>query len=99
MAELAHLSAVAWISVAVLAAGLGVMSWIDIKTGILPDPFQIGLAVAAIVLLFVGSPVGVTWKLAAIGALFNGGLFFALGELVSRYKGRAALGFGDVKLE
>lgn len=98
MAELAHLSAVAWISLAALVAGLGLVSWIDLKTGFLPDPIQIALAVAAVIVVFVGSPVGITWQLAAIGALLNGGMFWALRFLVSKYKGREAMGFGDVKL-
>src|SRR5579872_7243710 len=98
MADLAHLSALASISIAVLALGLGVMSWIDLRTGFLPDSIQIVLALTAILVVVMGSPVGITWQLAVAGAVLNGGVFWGLRWIVSRVKGREAMGFGDVKL-
>jgi leader peptidase (prepilin peptidase)/N-methyltransferase len=42
--------------------------------------------------------VGISWQAAVVGALVNGGIFWGLRWLVSRLKGREAMGFGDVKL-
>jgi leader peptidase (prepilin peptidase)/N-methyltransferase len=74
------------------------MSWIDLRTGYLPDYLQMTLALAGVTLLALGSPVGITWTLALIGAAFNAGLFWGLRWIVSRLKGREAMGLGDVKL-
>jgi leader peptidase (prepilin peptidase)/N-methyltransferase len=83
---------------AVLGAGLLALAVIDLRTGLLPDSLQAALAVAGIAVAFMGSPVGVDWRWAATGAVVNGGVFWALRWLVSRFKGREAMGFGDVKL-
>jgi leader peptidase (prepilin peptidase)/N-methyltransferase len=42
--------------------------------------------------------VGITWRLALIGAVFNAAVFWGLRWLISRLKGREAMGLGDVKL-
>ena len=82
----------------VLAAGLIWLAVVDLRTGYLPDVAQALLAVAGLAVAIIGSPVGVTWMAALIGALVNGGVFWGLSWLVSRLKGRQAMGFGDVKL-
>jgi len=82
----------------ILAAGLGWLSLVDLRTGYLPDIGQIVLAVAGLGVAIKGSPIGITWTEALIGAALNGGVFWGLRWLVSRYKGREAMGFGDVKL-
>ena len=83
---------------AVLASGLVALSIIDLRTGYLPDPIQGVLAAAGLGVAIAGSPVGISWQAALIGAGVNGGVFWGLRWLVSRLKGREAMGFGDVKL-
>lgn len=85
-------------SIAMLIAGLGTLAWIDFKTGYLPDSLQIALTLAALAVLALGSPIGVTWTGAALGAVINGGAFWSLRWIMTRVKGREAMGFGDVKL-
>lgn len=89
---------VVFASLAMLAAGLGALAWIDFKTGYLPDILQIALAIGGIVILALGSPIGVSWMSALIGASINGLLFWTLRWVMTRVKGREAMGFGDVKL-
>ena len=88
----------AWGATAVLAAGLAALSWIDLRTGYLPDPLQAALAAAGLLLAFIGSPVGIDGRLALTGAAVNGGVFWSLRWAVSHLKQREAMGFGDVKL-
>jgi leader peptidase (prepilin peptidase)/N-methyltransferase len=88
----------AWTAAAALAVGLATLSWIDLKTGYLPDALQALLAVAGVGLALIGSPVGVGWRLALSGAIVNGGVFWSLRWVVSRLKQREAMGLGDVKL-
>ncbi len=83
---------------AVLTICLVWLAVVDLKTGYLPDPLQIALAVSGIAVAVIGSPIGITWQAALIGAAVNGGVFWGLRWLVSRLKGREAMGFGDVKL-
>lgn len=82
----------------VLTAGLVWLSVVDLRTGYLPDPVQAGLAVAGLGIAVVHSPIGIDWRMALAGAALNGGVFWGLRWLVSRLKGREAMGFGDVKL-
>jgi leader peptidase (prepilin peptidase)/N-methyltransferase len=83
---------------AVLATGLISLAVIDFRTGYLPDWIQILLAVAGVIVLAAGSPVGVNWTGAAIGAAGNMAVFYGLRWIVSRFKDREAMGLGDVKL-
>ena len=83
---------------AVLAVCLIWLAVVDLRTGYLPDALQIALAVAGLAVVVVGSPIGISWQAALIGAAINGGVFWGLRWLVSRMKGREAMGFGDVKL-
>ncbi|MDG2321823.1 MAG: A24 family peptidase [Rhodospirillaceae bacterium] len=89
---------VAYASVAMLAGGLGTLAWIDFKTGYLPDILQIALTIAAVLILALGSPVGIGWIDATLGALINTAVFWGLRWIVTRAKGREAMGLGDVKL-
>jgi len=82
----------------VLGVCLVWLSVVDLRTGYLPDSVQIVLALSGLAVAIIGSPVGVSWTMALLGAVLNGGVFWALRWLVSRYKGREAMGFGDVKL-
>ena len=89
---------ITYVSVAVLAGGLGALAWIDFKTGYLPDVLQIALTLAGVVVLIVGSPIGIGWAGAVLGAAINGFVFWALRWIVTRIKKREAMGLGDVKL-
>ena len=82
----------------VLAAGLTWLSVVDLRTGYLPDPIQAVLAMAGLGIALYGSPIGVGWGAALAGAGLNGGVFWGLRWLVTRMKGREAMGLGDVKL-
>ena len=83
---------------AVLAACLIWLAVIDLRTGYLPDPLQAALAISGLAVAFIGSPLGISWQAALMGATLNGGVFWGLRWLVSRLKGREAMGLGDVKL-
>jgi leader peptidase (prepilin peptidase)/N-methyltransferase len=83
---------------AVLAIGLTALSVIDFRTGYLPDPLQVALALIGIGVCLYGSPIGITWELAVLGAVINGGLFWGLRRIVSKLKKRDAMGIGDIKL-
>lgn len=83
---------------AALGGLLAALAVVDLRTGYLPDPLQIALAGSGAAVTLVGSPIGLSWPLALLGAAVNGAIFFALRWLISRFKGREAMGFGDVKL-
>jgi leader peptidase (prepilin peptidase)/N-methyltransferase len=87
-----------WICVGVLGVGLAALSWIDLRTGYLPFAIQIPLGLCGAAVAVVGSPVSITWQAAAIGALLNAGVFAGLRWLVTRLKGREAMGQGDIWL-
>jgi leader peptidase (prepilin peptidase)/N-methyltransferase len=84
--------------VGLLAVGLAALAIIDLRTGYLPDALQIALGVGGMAVAIVGSPIGVTWPLALGGAALNAIVFFGLRYVISRVKGREAMGLGDVKL-
>lgn len=89
-----------WPLVCLLVLGglLTALAVIDLRTGYLPDPLQICLAMSGVAVAAFGSPIAISLPLALAGAALNGAVFFALRWLVSRLKGREAMGFGDVKL-
>ena len=82
----------------VLAVCLLWLAVVDLRTGYLPDTLQIALAVSGLAVVFIGSPIGISWQAALIGAALNGGVFWGLRWVVSRLKGHEAMGVGDVKL-
>ena len=98
MAGIASLTPMAWIALAILATGLTALSWIDLRTGYLPDPIQIVLAITGLVVVGIGSPAGISWRQALVGAAINAAVFWSVGWVISRVVGRAAMGMGDVKL-
>jgi len=81
-----------------LTLALGLLSYIDFKTGYLPDVIVAPLGLAGITIAVLGSPIGVSWQMALLGAAINIAVFYGLRWLVSRMKGREAMGLGDVKL-
>jgi len=87
-----------WACIGVLTVSLGVLSVIDFCTGYLPDFIVAPLGLAGLGVAIAGSPVGVTWDMALPGAAINAGIFYGLRWIVSRMKGREAMGLGDVKL-
>lgn len=87
-----------WACGAVLAAALTLLSVIDLKTGYLPDIIVLPLGAVGLAVAVAGSPIGVSWPLALAGAALNAAVFYGLRWLVSRMKGREAMGLGDVKL-
>jgi len=89
---------IALASLAILVSGLGALAWIDFKTGYLPDALQIALAVGAIAVLTLGSPVGISWIDSALGLFINTIIFWCLRWIMTKAKGQEAMGLGDVKL-
>lgn len=83
---------------AALALGLSALAVIDFRTGYLPDWIQALLAAVGVGVLAAGSPIGVSWLMAIIGAVLNMAVFYGLRWIVSRLKQREAMGLGDVKL-
>jgi leader peptidase (prepilin peptidase)/N-methyltransferase len=81
-----------------LTAALGTLSYIDFRTGYLPDVIVGPLALAGLLIAIIGSPIGVGWQMALLAAAINGATFYGLRWIVSRMKGREAMGLGDVKL-
>jgi leader peptidase (prepilin peptidase)/N-methyltransferase len=87
-----------WICLAVLGGGLAALSWIDLRTGFLPLAIQIPLGLAGGAATLLWNPAGIGWRLALAGAAINAGVFAGLRWAVSRWKGREAMGEGDIWL-
>ncbi|MDX2143339.1 MAG: A24 family peptidase [Rhodospirillaceae bacterium] len=96
--EFLGLDAWTWACLAVISASLLALAIIDFRTGYLPDVIVAPLGLAGLAVTIIGSPIGVTWQMGLIGAAINGAVFYGLRWLVSRLKGREAMGLGDVKL-
>ncbi len=96
--ELFGLDLWTWACMGILTVALGALSVIDFRTGYLPDVIVAPLGLVGLIIAIVGSPVGVSWQMALVGAAINAGLFYGLRWLISRLKGREAMGLGDVKL-
>jgi len=87
-----------WGCLVTLTLALGVLSYIDLRTGYLPDVIVAPLGLVGLGVAIVGSPIGIGWQMALLGAAINAGIFYGLRWIVSRMKGREAMGLGDVKL-
>ncbi|MSO97510.1 MAG: prepilin peptidase [Rhodospirillaceae bacterium] len=87
-----------WVCGAVLTAALVALSIVDFRTGYLPDVIVAPLGLVGLAVAIIGSPIKVSWVMALIGAGINTALFYGLRWAVSRWKGREAMGLGDVKL-
>ena len=85
-------------SICMLTVGLFSLAWIDWKTGYLPDSIQLALGIGALTIISLGSPIGIEWKDAFIGATINGFIFWLLRFVTSKIKEKEAMGLGDVKL-
>ena len=87
-----------WVCIGALTTCLGALSVIDFRTGYLPDVIVAPLGLIGLGVALYGSPIAVTWPMALFGAAINAGIFYGLRWIVSRMKGREAMGLGDVKL-
>ena len=87
-----------WGCGAVFFIALAALSVIDFRTGYLPDVIVAPLGLAGLAIAVAGSPLGVSWTMALLGAAINAGVFYGLRWAISRWKGREAMGLGDVKL-
>ena len=87
-----------WVCIGVLMIGLGILSVIDFRTGYLPDVIVVPLGLFGLGVAIYGSPIAVIWPMALLGAAINASIFYGLRWIVSRMKGREAMGLGDVKL-
>lgn len=96
--ELFGLDLWTWACIGVLAIGLGALSVIDFRTGYLPDVIVAPLGLIGLAVAVYDSPIAVAWTMALLGAAINASVFFGLRWIVSRMKGREAMGLGDVKL-
>ena len=87
-----------WACLGILTLALAALSVIDFRTGYLPDVIVAPLGFIGLGVAIIGSPIGVKWPMALLGAVINAGLFYGLRWLVTRLKGIEAMGLGDVKL-
>jgi len=98
--DLPHLAAfgVFFVFVAMLVA----QTFIDIRHYIIPDEFSIyavpvGVAASAL-LSWLGYPEAVSWRQAALGALFGSSVLLFVMALFWLIRRKEGMGFGDVKL-
>jgi leader peptidase (prepilin peptidase) / N-methyltransferase len=82
------------ISGALLALFSGWIILKDARDYLIPDLGVLGIAVIGLAAAWGSAD----WLLALLSGVLSGGCLWALGWLVSKGTGRAALGFGDVKL-
>ena len=79
---------------AALAVGLVTLATTDLEAGIIPDKVLLVLAPLGLVYQFAAGDM----RAAAAGAVLAGGLAYAIRLAFQRFRGREALGLGDVKL-
>ncbi len=88
---------IGWMIVCALTASICIcIFFVDMEHMIIPDCFQIALLFPAVASVFFDGTFA--WYDHLIGAAVGFGVFWTVGALVSRQKGREALGGGDVKL-
>lgn len=86
-----------WLGVTtILAAGLALLSAIDLKTYRLPDPLTLPLAACGLALSLVFADGAVLWRGAS--AIFAFAFMAGIAYLYERVRKRAGLGLGDAKL-
>ena len=81
-----------------LTIGLLYLSWLDFKTKLLSTLVLFALSIAAITILALGSPIGLSWKNAFIGLFLNGFIFWLIRYIFSKIKQKEAMGQGDIIL-
>lgn len=87
---------IAFAAVAALAASVCLcVFFIDLEHMLIPDRFQVMLAVLAVPATLLDTFD--VWYSHLIGAALGGGVFLLLGVLMSKKLGREALGGGDIK--
>jgi leader peptidase (prepilin peptidase) / N-methyltransferase len=79
----------------ILACGLIVLAFIDLRHRILPNPITLGGTVLGF-LFSLALPPG--WLASLIGILIGGGVLFLVGEVYLRLRGIEGMGMGDVKM-
>jgi leader peptidase (prepilin peptidase)/N-methyltransferase len=78
----------------VLAAGLILLSYIDLRTGLLPDLLTVPLGLMGLgVSIYAGS-----WMVALVGGLIGYGLIAGLAAFWRAQRGYEGIGLGDAKL-
>lgn len=80
---------------AVLAALLAAISWIDLRRMVIPDPLNLALGAAGLAFVLVFRPAEIGWQVA--GSILIAGSLFAVREAFLWLRGMHALGLGDVK--
>ena len=93
-----HAELITYTSTAILTIGLLYLSWLDLKTKLLSTSVLFALSLAAMTILALGSPIGLSWKNALIGSFLNGFIFWLLRYIFSKIKQREAMGVGDIIL-
>ena len=78
-----------------LGAGLLVLSYIDLRTGLLPDLITLPLIVAGV---GYAALIDDAWGLALAGAFVGSGLIAGLGYIWRYARGYDGIGLGDAKL-
>lgn len=86
-----------WMLVCALSSSVCICIFcVDKEHMIIPDSFQLALLLPAVAAVLVDGYAA--WYHHLIGCAVGLGVFWGVGALVSRHKGREALGGGDVKL-
>ena len=93
-----HPEFITYTSTAMLTIGLLYLSWLDFKTKLLSTLVLFALSIAAITILALGSPIGLSWKSAFIGLFLNGFIFWLIRYIFSKIKQKEAMGQGDIIL-
>jgi leader peptidase (prepilin peptidase) / N-methyltransferase len=85
------------LALGLLAAGLVILTAIDLEHQIIPDRISLALAALGLGYLTLTANSREAWLHAGFGAVMGFFIAWLLRTLFQRLKGREALGFGDVK--